>query len=238
MVGEMTETRGQKNSVSHLHTGHRERLRHKVMTSGTASLYDYEVIEMLLHFCIPRKDTKVLAKTLLAKHKTVQRLIYSEPEDLLEIPGIGENVVVFFKLLQRLTGEMLREELLSNNVLSSWQTVVHYCRNEIGFERGEKIAVLYLDSRNRLIASDILAEGTVNKVNIYTREVVREAVLKKAVAIILVHNHPSGDTTPSKQDIEMTRTIRDALRNVDIILHDHLIISPNSCSSFKTMGLI
>jgi DNA repair protein RadC len=108
----------------------------------------------------------------------------------------------------------------------------------MGFERGERIAVLYLDSRNRLISSDILAEGTVNRVNIYTREVVREAVLKKAVSIILVHNHPSGDTTPSKQDIEMTRRIRDALKNVDIILHDHLIISPSSCSSFKTMGLI
>ena len=179
-----------------------------------------------------------MAKTLLARYKTVQQLIYSDPEDLLEIPGIGENVVVFFQLLQRLTGEMLLEELQDSNVLSSWQAVVQYCRNEIGFELGEKIAVLYLDSRNRLISSDILAEGTVNRVNIYTREVVREAALKKAVSIILVHNHPSGDTTLSKQDIEMTRRIRDALKNVDIILHDHLIISPSSCSSFKTMGLI
>lgn len=238
MVGKMTEPQGPQNTRPDLRSGHRERLRQKVLTNGTASLYDYEVIEMLLHFCIPRKDTKTLAKTLLARYKTVQQLIYSDPEDLLEIPGIGENVVVFFQLLQRLTGEMLLEELQDSNVLSSWQAVVQYCRNEIGFERGEKIAVLYLDSRNRLISSDILAEGTVNRVNIYTREVVREAVLKKAVSIILVHNHPSGDTTPSKQDIEMTRRIRDALKNVDIILHDHLIISPSSCSSFKTMGLI
>ena len=208
------------------------------MDSGTSSLHDYEVIEMLLHYCIPRKDTKALAKTLLAQHKSVQHLIYTEEEDLLGIPGIGEHVVVFFKLLQRLTKEMLHEELLDHNVLSSWQAVVQYCRNEIGFDREEKIAVLYLSSRNRLIASDILAAGTVNRVNIYTREVVREAVLKKDVSIILVHNHPSGDTTPSKQDIEMTRTIRDALRNVDIILHDHLIVSPNSCSSFKSLGLL
>ncbi|XDZ64646.1 DNA repair protein RadC [Alphaproteobacteria bacterium LSUCC0684] len=234
----MTEMQGSADTGADLHKGHRERLRKKVMKGGTSSLYDYQVIEMLLHYCIPRKDTKSLAKTLLAQHKTVQHLIYAEQEGLLEIPGIGENVVVFFKLLQRLTRDMLHEALIDSNVLSSWQMVVQYCRNEIGFDREEKIAVLYLDSRNRLICSDILAAGTVNRVNVYTREVVREAVLRKAVSIILVHNHPSGDTTPSKQDIEMTRTIRDALRNVDILLHDHLIISPNSCSSFKTMGLL
>jgi len=234
----MAEIKDLTETETDFHKGHRKRLRQRVLASGADCLHDYEVIEMLLHYCLPRKDTKNLAKALTAKHKKVQQLIYAEPEELLAIPGMGESAVVFFSLLQRLTRDMLREELLDNNVLSSWQSVVEYCRNEIGFARGEKIIVLYLDSRNRLIVSEILAEGTVNRVNIYIREVVRKAVLNKAVSIILVHNHPSGDTSPSKQDIEMTRSIRDALRNVDIVLHDHLIVSPNGHSSFKSMNLL
>ena len=205
---------------------------------GADSLQDYELIGLLLHYSIPRKDTKPLAKHLLEKFKSIEYLIHASPDQVLAIDGIGEATVVQLQMIRRLRQRMIETEIASSNVLSSWQAVIDYCRSKIGFEDQENFAVLLLNSLNELIIFKILAKGTVNKVTAYPREIARLALENNAVSVVLVHNHPSGNTTPSKQDIEMTRNIRKVLMGIDVTLHDHLIISPGGETSFKTLGLL
>lgn len=229
------ETKTQKD---HRH-GHRDRLRKRLLEKGADSLQDYETLEMLLHFVKPRCDTKDLAKDLLKKYGSIEGLIHEDRDKLLAETGIGEACVAMFLLIRQLRLTMLKDEIKdAKTVLSAWPAVIDHCRSSIGFSERENFKILLLDSNNRLIEDVNLAEGTVNKVTAYPREVARLALKHNAVSVVLAHNHPSGDTTPSKQDIEMTKTIRETLASIDVSLHDHLIISPEGYTSFKTLGLI
>lgn len=218
---------------------HRQRIRDRIAKHGADSLVDYEVIEVLLYYAIPRVDTKPCAKALLKKFGSLQAVFHASETELLSVKGIGKNSANLIGLVKDLSARIVLEDAFKKGpLLASWPAVTNYCRNEIGHKKTEVFMALYLDSSNRLISQDIFDTGTVNKVAVYPREIVRSALTEHAVAVIIVHNHPSDDTTPSKPDIAMTKTIKNALQTVDITLHDHMIIGKSSATSFKQLGLI
>lgn len=219
-------------------SGHRERMRAKIIDQGYDSLRDDEILEMLLFYAIPRKDTKLLAKELIKKFGSLERVIFSPPEKLTDIKGVTETTVALFMMMQRMKVDFKLSEIIDRTIMSNWQSVIDFCRAKIGFLEKEVFAVIFLNNNNVLISYEEFSEGTVDKVSVYPREIMELAITKKAGAVILVHNHPTGNVSPSKQDIEMTRSIRDALKTVNITLHDHLIISDADHSSFKSLGLI
>ena len=227
----------EKEGKDHRH-GHRGRMRKRVLTKGVDSLADYEVLEMLLYYTIPYKDTKEVAKKLLKRYGSLPKVIHADQTDLLNQKSIGESAAVLFALISRLRQHIAKDKATEKSVLSSWESVIEYCRAQIGFGARETFAILHLNSKNKIINTTTLAEGTVNRVNAYPREIVKHALENNAAAVILAHNHPSGDTEPSPQDISVTRAIHKALESVDIALHDHLIISPTEYTSFKDKGLL
>lgn len=218
---------------------HRQRMRARIEKHGAESLVDYEIIEVLLYHAIPRIDTKPHAKALLKKFGSLQSVFHANKADLLSVKGIGDNSANLIALVKNLSARIVQEDAFKKGpLLASWPAVTNYCRSEIGHRKTEVFMALYLDSSNRLISQDTFDTGTVNKVAVYPREIVRSALAHHAVAVIIVHNHPSDNTTPSKPDIAMTKTIMNALQTVDIALHDHMIIGKSSATSFKQLGLI
>lgn len=192
----------------------------------------------MLFRLIPRRDTKPVAKALLEKFGSLSEVL-GAPETLLrEVPGIGETVASDLKVIAALTQRMLQTRILDRPVLASWSAVVDYCKAAMAFERREQFRILFLDKKNKLIADEVQQSGTVDHTPVYPREVVRRALELSATAIILVHNHPSGDPTPSRADVEMTHRIIEAAAPLDITIHDHIIIGRGGHASLKGLSLI
>ncbi|KQO80903.1 hypothetical protein ASF29_19035 [Rhizobium sp. Leaf262] len=225
------------SDVAHYH-GHRERLRSKYRDNGDAALADYELLELLLFRLIPRRDTKPIAKALIARFGTFGGVMGAPISLLQEVKGVGENVALDLKLIASVSQRMLKSEIRKKEVLASWSSVIDYCRAVMAHEAREQFRILFLDKRNVLIADEVQGQGTVDHTPVYPREVVRRALELSSTAIILVHNHPSGDPTPSRADIEMTKTIVETAKPLGIAVHDHIIIGKDGHVSFKGLRLI
>jgi DNA repair protein RadC len=225
-------------SVDHHYHGHRDRLRSRYRDNGDTSLADYEILELLLFRLIPRKDTKPIAKALLARFGTLSGVFGAPAALLQEVNGIGETVALDIKLISTIGHRTLKSEIRNKQILSSWSAVVEYCHAAMAHETREQFRILFLDKRNVLIADEVQGTGTVDHTPVYTREVIKRALELSATALILAHNHPSGDPAPSRADIDMTRTIIEAAKPLGITVHDHIIIGKDGHVSFKGMGLI
>lgn len=221
----------------HYH-GHRERLRTRFRDHGDTALADYEILELLLFRLIPRRDTKPIAKALLDRFGTLAGVFGAEAARLTEVKGVGEAVATDIKLIAATAHRMLKSELKGKKVLASWSSVVEYCHAAMAYETREQFRILFLDKRNALIADEVQQKGTVDHTPVYPREVVKRALDLSATAIILVHNHPSGDPTPSRADIEMTKTIIETAKPLGITVHDHIIIGKEGHVSLKGLRLI
>lgn len=220
------------------YAGHRERLRERATAGGLAALPDYEVLELLLFRSIPRGDVKPLAKQLLARFGSLGAVLGASPQDLRTIPGVGEAVALDLKLLHEASLRTAREQVARRPVISSWSALLDYTKTALAHEAREQFRVLFLDRKNQLIADEVLGHGTVDHAPVYPREVVRRALELSSSAIILVHNHPSGDPTPSSADVDMTRQVVDAARPLRISVHDHLVVGRHGVASFKALGLM
>ena len=221
----------------HYH-GHRERLRTRFRDSGEGALADYEILELLLFRLIPRRDTKPVAKALLDRFGTLAGVFGASPALLQEVKGIGEAVALDLKLIAAVAQRTLKSEIRNKTVLASWASVIQYCHAAMAHEPREQFRILFLDKRNTLIADEVQGHGTVDHTPVYPREVVRRALELSATAIILVHNHPSGDPTPSRADIDMTKTIVETARPLGITVHDHIIIGKDGHASLKGLRLM
>ena len=220
------------------YTGHRNRLRKRFLKGGPDALPDYELLELVLFLAQPRGDVKPLAKALLDEFGSFAEVISAEAVDLKRIKGAGEAAVIALKCVQAAGLRLALDEIIERPVLANWKKVLSYCKASMAYDKNERFRVLYLNRKNVLIADEVQQKGTVDHTPVYPREVVKRALELGATALILVHNHPSGDPTPSKADIEMTRDVRDAGEKLGIVLHDHVIVSKGGHSSFKTLGLI
>jgi DNA repair protein RadC len=221
----------------HYH-GHRDRLRQRFREGGDRALADYELLELLLFRLIPRRDTKPIAKALLARFGSLPEVLGAPVQLLTEVKGVGESVATDLKLVAAIAHRMLKGELKGRQVLASWSSVIEYCRAAMAFEAREQFRVLFLDKKNALIADEVQQTGTVDHTPVYPREVVKRALELSATAIILVHNHPSGDPTPSRADIEMTKLIIETARPLGITVHDHIIIGKDGHASLKGLKLV
>lgn len=218
--------------------GHRDRLRKRFRAGGKSALGDYELLELVLFRAIPRRDVKQLAKKLIKTFGSFAEAISAPPARLREIDGVGVSVVTEFKIIQEAAIRLARERVLNRPVLSSWKAVVDYCKASMAYSSKEQFRILFLDRKNALITDELQQEGTIDHTPVYPREVVKRALELSAASIIMVHNHPSGDPTPSRADVEMTKQIIDATRTLKISVHDHLIIGKGGHASLKSLGLI
>jgi DNA repair protein RadC len=221
----------------HFH-GHRERLRARFREQGAAALSDYELLEMALYAAQPRGDTKPVAKALLKAFGSLSEVLAASRERLKEVAGVGDRAVDELKLVKALAERSAAEAVRKRPVLASWSALLDYCRAAMAFEEREQFRILFLDKKNALIADEVQQRGTVDHTPVYPREVIRRALELSATALILVHNHPSGDPTPSRADIQMTETIVEVGKPLGIAVHDHLIIARDGHASFRGLGLI
>jgi DNA repair protein RadC len=219
-------------------SGHRQRLKDRFVAGGPEALPDYELLELVLFSAIPRQDTKPVAKRLLARFGSFAEVINASPERLKEVQGVGDAAVLQLKLLKAGALRLMQGGIMQRPVLASWTAVLDYCRAAMGFEAREQFRILFLDKKNRLIADEMQQEGTVDHTPVYVREVVKRALELSASAIILVHNHPSGDPTPSRADIDMTRQIVEAARPLGVVVHDHIIVGRQGHASMKGLRLL
>ena len=218
--------------------GHRDRLRERFVTAGHGALPDYEMLELLLFRLIPRSDTKPVAKALLARFGTLAEVLGAPERLLCEVKGVGPAVALDLKIIAAAAHRMLRSDLKARQTLSSWAQVIDYCRAAMAFEEREQFRILFLDKKNALIADEVQQTGTVDHTPVYPREVVKRALDLSATAIVLVHNHPSGDPTPSRADIDMTKEIVEAGKRLGLTVHDHIIIGKKGHVSMKGLALI
>jgi len=217
---------------------HRKRLRARFMEGGATALPDYELLELLLFRAIPRQDVKPLARLLMETFGDFNRVIAAPVPRLLAVKGVGEAVVQELKIVEAAAQRMARAKVMHRPVLSSWDALLDYCHTTMAHRETEQFRILFLDRKNVLIADEEQARGTVDHVPVYPREVVKRALELNASALILVHNHPSGDPTPSDSDIQMTMQIRDAAEVLGLVLHDHLIIGKERELSFRSQGYL
>ncbi|MCH9753989.1 MAG: DNA repair protein RadC [Alphaproteobacteria bacterium] len=218
--------------------GHRDRAKEKLLKSKASSLSDYELVELVLFYSIPRKDVKPLAKKLIKQFGNVGNVVNAPIQKLDQIPGVGKSTIVLLKLLQSIIREVSKEQITDKPVINSWDQLIIYLRANIGYKTTENFHTLFLNSKNILIEDETHDHGTVNSIGVYPRELVKSALYHDASSVILVHNHPSGITKPSKADISLTDEILKALDAVGITLIDHVIISKNSYFSFKANKLL
>jgi DNA repair protein RadC len=221
----------------HFH-GHRDRLRQRFLQDHGVSMADYELLELYLFMAIPRRDVKPIAKALLAKFGNFAHVVTASVDDLVTVDGISETSAIALKSIQAAAQRLAKQQAMERPVLSHWQSVVDYCTIAMAHEKVEQFRILFLNNKNRLVADEVQQTGTVNHTPVYPREVVKRALDLNATAIIIAHNHPSGDPTPSRDDIQMTKSLADALRTVNITLHDHLIIGRDGITSFRSHGLL
>jgi len=227
--------RGPAEKAPHYH-GHRARLRRRFLDAGSEAVSDYELLELILFRAIPQRDVKPLAKDLLARFGSFAEVIAEPPARLAEV--LGEAAITELKVVQAAASRLARGAVSKRPVLSSWSNVLDYCRTAQGFAEKEEFRILFLDKRNNLIADEVQGLGTVDHTPVYPREVVKRALELSATAIILVHNHPSGDPTPSRADIDMTKAIVDIAKPLGIAVHDHIIVGKEGHASLKGMRLI
>jgi DNA repair protein RadC len=219
-------------------SGHRQRLKDRFVNGGPEALPDYELLELVLFNAISRRDTKPMAKRLIERFGSFAEAVNAPPERLREVEGIGDSAIVQLKLVRAAALRLMQGNIMQRPVLTSWTAVVDYCRAAMGFEAQEQFRILFLDKKNRLIADEVQQRGTVNHTPVYPREVVKRALELGASAIILVHNHPSGDPTPSEDDIAMTKEVAAAAEKLGIAVHDHIVIGRKGHASFRTLGLL
>ena len=220
------------------HAGHRERLRLRFRKGGADSMPDYEFLELLLFRAIPRRDVKPLAKLLIREFGSFAEVIGAPDERLATVAGLGETAIAELKIVRAAALRLMQGEIRQRPVLGSWSEVLGYCRAAMAFEAREQFRILFLDKRNHIIADEVQQRGTVDHTPVYVREIVKRALELSSSAIILVHNHPSGDPTPSRADIDMTKTIASAAKPLGILVHDHLIIGKEGHTSFRSKGLL
>ena len=232
-MGELKDAGG----LPHFH-GHRDRLRARFRDKGAGALADYELLEMAIFRAVQRGDTKPLAKALLKKFGTLSEVLAAPRGRLKEVEGVGDRIVDELKLIKALAERTAGEAVRNRQVLSSWSALLGYCRTAMAFEEREQFRVLFLDKKNQLLADEVQQTGTVDHTPVYPREVIRRALELSATAIILVHNHPSGDPTPSRADVDMTKTIIDVGKPLGIAVHDHLVIGRDGHASFRGLGLL
>ena len=219
--------------------GHRERLRKRLFEGGPDALLDHELVEYLLGLAIPRRDTKQLAKQVLrAFDNDFARLMSADAATIARAGGISETAAAALKIAQASANRLLETRISKQPVLSSWQALLDYLRVDMAYEPVERVRVLYLNSKNLLIANEKMWEGSVDESAVYIRDIVARALKLHATALIIVHNHPSGDPAPSQQDIRLTRDLIEAARHLKLQVHDHVIIAANGHASLKGMGLI
>ena len=218
--------------------GHRQRIKDKYKKSGIDGWLDYEVLELALSYAIARKDTKPIAKELITRFKTINGVLDADREELKSIPGISEHAALFFSLLKDIVILYLESGLHNKNLLSSPEVVYAYLKASLKGSADEKFKTLFLNGSNQLIAVETLQTGTVNRSVVYPRKTVERALYNHAVAVIIAHNHPAGTLKPSQDDCAVTKTIKDALKTVEISLLDHIIITANGYFSFNEKGLI
>ncbi|MFZ1413116.1 MAG: DNA repair protein RadC [Defluviicoccus sp.] len=221
-----------------LHADHRQRLRERFLKSDTDAFPDYELLELLLFYSIDRVDVKPLAKELLRDFGSLRSILAAEPARLLQYKRVNERTLALFKALKETGRRLSRAEIEDRPLISSWDALVTYCRLTLADESIERFHVLYLNRKNRLIADEQQQRGTVDHTPVYPREVVKRALELGATAVILVHNHPSGDPTPSQADIDMTRTIKEAAEIIGISVYDHIIVGRTGAQSLRTLGLL
>ena len=218
--------------------GHRARLRQRLLDGGGDALLDHELVEYLLALVIPRRDTKPLAKQLLAEFGGLPALVSADPESLRRVPGVGDTVVAALKVVQATSVRLLKAEVVERPIVASWQALLDYLRADLAHISVERVRVLHLNSKNMLIRDEMVSEGSIDQSAIYIREVIRRALELGSSALILVHNHPSGDTQPSRADIAITRDIVEAGKKLGIAVHDHVIIGAKGHSSMRALGLL
>jgi len=221
----------------HYH-GHRDRLRARFAEGGIAALADYELLELYLFRSIPRRDVKPIAKALIAKFGSFAEVCSAPVNRLTEVKGINEKIALDLQILKAAATKFSQESVLSRPILSSWTALLDYCRSAMQFETKEQFRVLFLDRKNRLIVDEVLGKGTVDRAPVYPREILKRALELDSTAVILAHNHPSGDPTPSHSDIVMTENIVKAAKGVGVTVHDHLIVGRENIASFKSLGLM
>lgn len=220
------------------YTGHRQRLRSRFLKGGSDAMPDYELLELVLFRALPRRDTKELAKTLVARFGSFAEVVNAPDHLLEEVDGVGQAVIAELRLIRAAALRLTRSTILKRPGLSSWKEVLGYLRAAQGFEHREQFRVLFLDKKNQLIADEVQQQGTVDHTPVYAREVVKRSLELSATAIVLVHNHPSGDPTPSRADIDMTKQIVAAAGSLGIAVHDHIIVGRDGHASLKSLGLI
>ena len=227
-----------KNEEVDYNKEHRKRLRKKFDDSNGEALADYEMLEILLFQYLPRKDTKPLAKDLLKKFGSLSGVLGASEQQLKEVDGIGEAIAHQLKVVYAILGRTFKSEISEKPLLDNWSALIDYCNSVMAQKDIEEFRVLFVDTKNRLITDEVQQTGTVNHTSVYPREVVKRALALNASGFVLVHNHPSGDPTPSQADIEMTRKIVEACKNMEIIVHDHIIIAKSGHASFRGMKLL
>ncbi|MDB5651554.1 MAG: hypothetical protein JWL62_3074 [Hyphomicrobiales bacterium] len=220
------------------YAGHRDRLRARFAEGGERGMPDYELLELVLFRAMPRRDVKPVAKALIARFGSFGEVIGAASERLQEIDGIGESVALDLKIIEAAARRMTKGAARERTILGSWADVLDYCRTAMAFADREEFRLLFLDKRNGLIADEVQGSGTVDHTPVYPREIVRRALELSATAIVLVHNHPSGDTTPSGADIRMTQEIIAISKPMGITVHDHIIVGRHGHSSFRGLKLI
>jgi len=225
------------SEAPHYH-GHRQRLRERFRAAGNDALSDYEMLELVLFRAIPQRDVKPLAKELIAKFGSFGEVVAAPPKLLEEVKGLGDAAITELKVVAAAAQRMAKGEVKRRKVLSSFSAVIDYCRTAMAFDEKERFRVLFLDKRNQLIADEVQQTGTVDHTPVYPREVVKRALEVSATAVILVHNHPSGDPTPSRADIQMTQQIVEIAKPLGISVHDHLIVGKEGHASLKGLKLI
>jgi DNA repair protein RadC len=219
-------------------SGHRQRLRERFLKGGDNALADYELLELILYQAIPRRDTKSIAKALLREFKSFAGVVGADPSALRAVDGVGDAAVVALKAIGAAAKRLAHDQVVERPVLGSWDRLIAYLKIALAHATREEFRVLFLDAKNALLKDEAAYQGTVNQSPVYPREIVKQALELHATAIIMVHNHPSGDPTPSAADIAMTKEVRDAAAKLGIVLHDHVVIARTGTASFRSLGLL
>jgi DNA repair protein RadC len=221
-----------------LHSGHRKRLRERFLNQGAKGLHDYELLEIILFAARPMGDVKPLAKSLIKEFGSLARVMHAENAALLALDGVNEAAVAAIKAVKASCDLLLKEPLYDMPIIKGWTALLDYCRIHMGHNRHEEFHILFLNNKLALIADEVQSRGTVDQTPLYPREVMKRALELSATAVILVHNHPSGDSTPSKEDIALTKQVVEAGKSLNIAVHDHVIVTAGDSFSFRAHGLI
>lgn len=217
--------------------GHRDRLRQRILEGGADGFHDYELLEYVLALAIPRQDVKPLAKELLAQFGDLPTVVAASPGELMRLKGVGESVAAALKFVEALSVRQLQRRILEQPLLGNFDAVLDYLHARLAHELTEEFRVLFLDNKNRLLRDEKFGDGTVNEAPAYPREIIKRAIELQASAMILVHNHPSGDPTPSRADVQLTRAIDDAAKPLGLRVHDHFVIAKSGHKSLRAEGL-